>query len=88
MQTPEFIYFDLGKVLVEFSHDHMCSQMGELVGLDGKATRAVVFESGLSDRYETGEIDDAQFCELFFEIPAYLVLRFSVTVGLLVISLD
>ena len=67
MQTPEFIYFDLGKVLLEFSHDRMCSQMGELVGLDAKATEAIVFDSGLSHRYEIGEIGDDQFCELFFE---------------------
>ena len=67
MQTPEFIYFDLGKVLLEFSHDRMCSQMGELVDLDAAATRAIVFDSGLSHGYETGEIDDAEFCELFFE---------------------
>ena len=67
MQTPEFIYFDLGKVLLEFSHDRMCAQMGELVGLDAEATHEIVFSSQIGDRYETGEIDDAQFCELFFE---------------------
>ena len=67
MQTPEFIYFDLGKVLLEFSHDRMCAQMGELVGLDAEAAHEIVFCSQIGDRYETGEIDDAQFCELFFE---------------------
>lgn len=68
LETPEFIYFDLGKVLLEFSHDRMLKQMGEEVGLDQSRVRELVFESGLSRRYECGEIDSQQFCQTFFQL--------------------
>ena len=66
-KKPEFIYFDLGKVLLEFSHDRMLEQMGEKVGLDKEKVRELVFESGLSNQYECGEIDSLQFCQAFFQ---------------------
>lgn len=67
LKTPEFIYFDLGKVLLDFSHDLMLSQMGEQVGLDRNRVRELVFDSGLSQRYESGDIDSDQFCNEFFQ---------------------
>lgn len=62
LETPEFIYFDLGKVLLDFSHDAMLAQMGQLIGLEPSKVREFVFESGLSHQYERGEIDCDQFC--------------------------
>jgi putative hydrolase of the HAD superfamily len=67
LETPEFVYFDLGKVLVDFSHDVMCAQMAEKVGLSPERLRELVFESGLSDQYEDGQLNSAEFCEAIFE---------------------
>ena len=68
-----FLYFDLGNVLLYFSHERACRQMAQVASMpDLEITptdvRRVVFESGLEDLYETGEITTAefyvQFCRL------------------------
>ena len=51
-----FFYFDLGNVLLNFSRDVACRQMGELAGMDPERVRQVVFGSGLEDRFERGAI--------------------------------
>ena len=68
LKTPEFVYFDLGKVLLDFSHDLMCAQMAEKLGVDSAKLREFVFDSGLSDRYECGQVDSTQFCEELSEL--------------------
>ena len=67
LKTPEFIYFDLGKVLLDFSHDAMLSQMATLIELEPSKVRELVFDSGLSGQYERGEIDCEQFCGSLFQ---------------------
>jgi putative hydrolase of the HAD superfamily len=62
---PEFLYFDLGNVLLLFDHDRGCRQVGELVGMPAERVREVVFESDLNDRYERGEISSQQFYDEF-----------------------
>ncbi|MCA9054485.1 MAG: HAD family phosphatase [Planctomycetaceae bacterium] len=52
---------DLGNVLVPFSHERMCRQIGDLVGLDGAVVHAAIFDSGLLPPFERGEIDAAEF---------------------------
>lgn len=63
--TP-FLYFDLGNVLLFFSHERACRQMAEVAStpqrpLTPTDIRRVVFESGLEDLYEAGEITTAEF---------------------------
>lgn len=65
LETPAFVYFDLGKVLLEFSHEVMCQQMAEVAGIDHVRVREIVFDSGLSDQYECGQIDSDEFCQRF-----------------------
>ncbi len=67
LKTPEFIYFDLGKVLLDFSHEVMCAQMASQVGLDSDRVHEIVFGGGLCQQYESGLIDSQQFCQAFFE---------------------
>jgi putative hydrolase of the HAD superfamily len=50
------LIFDMGNVLVYFSHERMCRQIGELVGRSGDEVRRELMESGLFTRYETGQI--------------------------------
>jgi putative hydrolase of the HAD superfamily len=59
--TPEFIYFDLGKVLVDFSVDRMCRQMGDAAGVDPDRVRDAIFVGGLQVQYETGRLSTAEF---------------------------
>jgi HAD superfamily hydrolase (TIGR01509 family) len=63
--SPKFLYFDLGKVLVDFSVERMCRQMGEAANIDAALVRETIFAGGLQDQFECGRISDRQFHELF-----------------------
>jgi len=60
-----FIYFDLGKVLVDFDVDRMCRQMAEVVGTSPEAIHHVLYEGGLQRKYELGLVTTQEFYELF-----------------------
>ena len=51
---PEFLYFDLGKVLVDFSVERMCGQMAAVAGVEPAAVQEAVFGDGLHEQYESG----------------------------------
>ncbi len=63
--TPEFIYFDLGNVLLTFDHRTACEQVGRLVSLPASRIQELLFASGLQDRYEQGECTSQEFYEEF-----------------------
>jgi HAD superfamily hydrolase (TIGR01509 family) len=44
---PEFLYFDLGKVLVDFDIQRMLRQIGEVSGVEPARVKQAVFDSGL-----------------------------------------
>jgi len=48
------LLFDMGNVLIHFSHERMYRQLGELVGRYGADVERWLHESGLFDGYETG----------------------------------
>jgi putative hydrolase of the HAD superfamily len=50
------LLFDMGNVLIHFSHERMYRQLGELVGRDGSEVERWLHESGLFDGYETGRV--------------------------------
>lgn len=50
------IVFDMGNVLVHFSHDRMCAQIGELCGLTGDEIQRLIIDSGLQWDFERGLI--------------------------------
>ena len=62
---PKFLYFDLGKVLVDFSVDQMFRQIGAVAGIDAREVEAAVFDGGLMRRYESGRLSDREFYEVF-----------------------
>jgi putative hydrolase of the HAD superfamily len=53
------ILFDMGNVLVHFSHDRMCAQIGALCGVEGTGIRALLFDSELQYELECGHITEA-----------------------------
>jgi len=65
MSKPKFLYFDLGKVLVDFDTEVMCRQIAELAGVDVPAVRKILFEGELQRRSELGQISGEQFHEIF-----------------------
>lgn len=62
--TPKFIYFDLGKVLVDFSNERMCRQIADAAGISAEQAQAVL-SAGLQKDYETGRLDSRGFHESF-----------------------
>lgn len=62
------LLYDLGNVLVNFSHDRMFAQVGQLCGLPGPEVRQRVIASGWDRRFDQGRCSPAEFhaacCEL------------------------
>ena len=63
MNTPKFIYFDLGNVLLGFDHQRMLEQVANVVGTDVATMRRVLFAEGLYEQYETGKLSSQAFYE-------------------------
>lgn len=60
--------FDMGNVLVHFSHDRMCAQMGALCGRSGSEVRELVFDAGHQWDFERGRFSEAEFHRKFVEL--------------------
>ncbi|NQT39323.1 MAG: HAD family phosphatase [Planctomycetes bacterium] len=58
---PTFLYFDLGKVLVDFSTDRMCQQMGAVADVDPEEVRGTIFHFQLQWELERGRITPEEF---------------------------
>ncbi len=63
--TPQFIYFDLGNVLLHFDHGRGAQQMAEVAGTTPERVQEVVFAGDLELRFERGDISTAEFHEIF-----------------------
>ena len=57
----DFVYFDLGNVLVHFDHQIAMHKLASETQLDPALIRSALFDSGLEDRYETGKLSDRAF---------------------------
>lgn len=59
--------FDMGNVLVFFSHDRMCQQLGQLCGKSADEMRGLLIDSGVQWAYERGQLSPAQFHDWYQE---------------------
>jgi glucose-1-phosphatase len=63
----QFLYFDVGNVLLSFSHERMCQQMADVAGVSQQAMWDLLFQNNesasLQCRYESGELNTDQFFE-------------------------
>lgn len=64
----EFIYFDLGRVIVNFDNDRMCRQMAEVSGVSSDRVREILFTTGLQRAFELGEITPDQFYQKYCDL--------------------
>ena len=62
---PKFLYFDLGKVLVDFSVDRMLAQMAAVAGVTPQRVREAIFDGGLMRQHECGRLASRDFYEAF-----------------------
>ena len=51
---PQFFYFDMGNVLLGFSHERMAEQMARVAKIDARRDWTILFEDGLHWAYERG----------------------------------
>jgi putative hydrolase of the HAD superfamily len=58
---PEFVFLDMGNVIVSFDRDRAFRQMAEVSGGDPATIRTVVMEGDLHERIERGEIGWPEF---------------------------
>jgi glucose-1-phosphatase len=65
---PKFLYFDLGKVLVNFSIEEMLQQMGDAAGMTPERVRDAIFTGNLLQDHEIGRLSSRQFYEAFCEL--------------------
>lgn len=65
MSSIEFIYFDLGKVILNFDHTTGFHNVKQLCGVSPEQVDDILFHQGLQNRYETGLIDCTQFHQEF-----------------------
>ena len=63
----KYIYFDLGRVLLDFDHGLARTQLAELTGVDEHVVQDLIFDDGLLVEFETGRIDERQFYDRFCE---------------------
>ena len=55
------VLFDMGNVLVYFSHERMCAQIGALCGKSEAEIRRLLLDSGLQWKFERGRISETEF---------------------------
>src|SRR4029453_16634484 len=65
MPKRPFLYFDMGNVLLHFSHERMAAQMAAVVGCSPARAWGVLFEGDIGIRHEEGKISEDQFYEEF-----------------------
>lgn len=53
--------FDMGNVLVHFSHQKMFRNVAELTGISVERAEHLLMHSGLNDQLETGRVTEEQF---------------------------
>ena len=57
----EYVYFDLGNVLLEFDPEVACQGLADLVGTGKEEARRALYDSGLEVEYEHGRLTNEQF---------------------------
>jgi len=62
---PSFLYFDLGKVLIDFSLERMMAQVAATVGAAIEQVRRAILGDELLHRYERGQVSSREFFKTF-----------------------
>ncbi len=63
--TPRFVYFDLGRVLLDFSVAQMCDQVAQTCGIEPDRVHEALFAGNLLQALEMGRLDEEAFYRQF-----------------------
>lgn len=58
------VFFDLGNVLLFFSHKKMCAQIAHIYGTSAEIVHDLLFRKKLAERYEEGELSSEMLHEI------------------------
>ena len=61
----EFIYFDLGNVVVHFDPEIGCHNIAQLTGVNSTTVHGIIHETTLQTEYETGSVSSGEFVSRF-----------------------
>lgn len=64
-ERPEFVFLDMGNVIVSFDRERALRQMAEVCGADVEAVRRVAMDADLHEAIERGAIGWLEFHRLF-----------------------
>ncbi|MFM8890810.1 MAG: HAD family hydrolase [Planctomycetia bacterium] len=64
-ERPEFVFLDMGNVIVSFDRERAFQQMAEVCGTDVETVRRVAMDADLHEAIERGAIDWREFHGLF-----------------------
>ena len=64
----EYLFFDLGNVILPFDHGVATTKIAEVLGVSPSQVKAWIFDSGLQQEFEKGEIYQVGFCNRFSEL--------------------
>src|SRR6476646_4114063 len=64
---PQFLYFDMGNVLLRFSHERQAEQMARVCGVSADRVWQILYaeKTGLHWAYERGDFSREQFYARF-----------------------
>jgi FMN phosphatase YigB (HAD superfamily) len=65
MSEIDFIYFDLGNVILDFDHDLAFQRVAQLTGVSPDTVKAAIFDADLEVRFETGLVTADEFHTAF-----------------------
>ncbi len=60
---PKFFYFDLGKVLIDFSAERMFRQIADVFGVGTDRIKTIFTDEDLLRQYESGRVSEQGFYE-------------------------
>lgn len=67
------VFFDMGNVLIHFSHARMCRQIATVSGVDQDRVQEILFAGGLELSYESGELTTEAFHRQFQRVTGSTV---------------
>jgi len=65
MSIPQFLYFDLGRVILEFERSVAYRQLAEVAGVSSERVQEILENEKLQLRYEAGEFTSREYYERF-----------------------
>ncbi|MCC9602979.1 HAD family phosphatase [Stieleria sp. JC731] len=63
MTKIQFVYFDLGNIFVAFDPKLASNNLAKLAGTSPSVAWEILYQSGLEDRFEHGEISSQEFAD-------------------------